>query len=110
MPTLLVLVVRIDLVKGELSCSEINYGFNITLNPPDKDLPERIVFDNTTPAILPGVYSNIKPALSSFHYISAEGHIISSPQTSSFNNMTVKGNFPCVRNCLGMNKLLLIVC
>ena len=106
---LLLLVVRIDLIKQKLSCSEINHGFNITLDSPGKGLPEGIAFDNTTPTTLPGTYYNIETELSSLHYTSAEGHIISSPQTISFNNMIVKGNFFRVRNYLGMNKLFLIV-
>ena len=86
LPTLLALSGRIDLVKGELSCSEINHSFNITLHPSAKGLPEGIMFDNTTPIIPSGVYFNIKPVRSSIHYASTEDHTISSPKPSYSDN------------------------
>ena len=61
-----------DLVTGDLSYSEINRDFTITLDLPDIGLPIGVVFDNITPIIPPGVSSNIKTVPSSLNYISTE--------------------------------------
>ena len=61
-----------DLVTCDLSYSEINRDFTITLDLPDIGLPIGVVFDNITPIIPPGVSSNIKTVPSSLNYISTE--------------------------------------
>ena len=84
LPTLLALSGLINLVKGEFICSEIGHTFPLTLDPPDKELPEGIVFDNSTPIIPQGASTNVKPNPSLLHYTSAEGHTVSA-QTYSDN-------------------------
>ena len=60
-------------MKGEFICSEIGRIFPLTLDPPGKELPEGIVFDNSTPIIPQGVSTNVKPNPFLFHYTFAEG-------------------------------------
>ena len=62
------------------------------MDPPGKVLSEDIVFDNTAPLTPSGVCSNIESTLSSLHYPSTEGHTISSPQPSYFDNIIVQDN------------------
>ena len=55
LPTLLPLGSLIDLVNSTFVCSEINRTFPLTLDPPDKGLPDGVFFDNSTPTIPLGV-------------------------------------------------------
>ena len=51
LPTLLALGGLIDLLKETFVCSELDFTFPLTLDPPDKVLSESAVFDNSTPII-----------------------------------------------------------
>ena len=61
LPTLLALGEFINLVTGEIICSKTNRTFPLTLDPPNKGLPEGIVLHNSTPILLQGVSTNVKP-------------------------------------------------
>ena len=51
LPTLLAIEGSINLVKGEIVCSEIDRTFALSLEPPGKGLSDGVVFDNSTPTI-----------------------------------------------------------
>ena len=74
--TLLALGVDINLINGGLVCSEINCTFPLSLDPPDKRLPDSIFFDNNIPTIPQGVAANIKSNSSLLHYTSVEECIL----------------------------------
>ena len=82
LPTLLALGDLIDLVKGVFVCSEINCIFPLTLDPSGKELPDEVVFDNSTPTIPVGVSTNVRPNPSLLHYTSAEGRVLPSYATN----------------------------
>ena len=92
LPTLLALGGFINLVKGEFICSEIDRRFSLTLDPPDKGLPEGIVFDNNTSTIPQGVSTNIKPNPSLLRYTSVEGNAIHHNATTYSDNIIVHDN------------------
>ena len=57
---LLSIGVIIDLQRGDLSCSELNFSFDFVLDPPGKGVPDGISLDDTTLIFLPlGVTSNL---------------------------------------------------
>ena len=58
--SLLALGRKIDLVKINSFCSEINRKFSLTLDPQGKGVLESVVFSNTMPTILQEISSNIK--------------------------------------------------
>ena len=74
-------------------CSDIGRTFLLTLNPPDKGLPEGIVFDNIIPIIPHGVSTNIKPNPSLLHYTSTEGRAIHHSAPTYSDNIIVHDNF-----------------
>ena len=51
LPTLFAIGGSINLVKGEIVCSDIDCTFALSLKPPSKKLPDGVVFDNSTPTI-----------------------------------------------------------
>ena len=84
---------QINLVKGELICSEINRKLPLTLDPPGKGLPEGIVFDNSTPIIPQGVSTNVKPNPSLLHYTSVEGNSFQYSSPTYLDNIVVHDIF-----------------
>ena len=93
LPTLLTLGGLIDSVKGAFVCSEINCTFPLTLDPPGKGLPDRVVFDNSTLTIHVGVLTNVRPVLSFIHYTSAESRALPSPPTNYSEHIIVYDKF-----------------
>ena len=93
LPTLLAIGGSINLVKGEIVCSEINRTFPLSLEPPGKGLPNGVVFDNSTPTIPEGVPTNIKPNPSLLHLTSAEGYTESNQSTNFSDNILVQDSF-----------------
>ena len=91
--TLLALGGLIDSVKGAFVCSEINCTFPLTLDPPGKGLPDRVVFDNSTLTILVGVLTNVRPVLSFIHYTPAESRALPSPPTNYSEHIIVYDKF-----------------
>ena len=83
----------INLVKGEFIFLEIGRAFPLTLDPPGKELPEGIVFDNSTPIIPQGVSTNVKPNPSLLHYTSAEGRAVHHSAPTYSDNIIVHDNF-----------------
>ena len=53
----------IDLSRGTLSCSELNFNFPLILDPPDKGLPDGVSLDISTNFVSPGVRSNLSAQL-----------------------------------------------
>ena len=80
----LVMGADINLVKGLLSCIELNRDFPLDLQPPGKGLPEGASLDHYSPTIPTSVLSNKQPTSSILHHTSAEGipQIESSPTPS----------------------------
>ena len=66
----------LNLVTGEFICSGINQICPLTLDPPGKETPEGVVFDNNTPIIPQGVSTTLKPNPFLLHYTSAEGRAL----------------------------------
>ena len=79
LPTLLATGADINLVKGLLSCIELNRYFPLDLQPPGKGLPEGASLNHYSPTIPTSVPSNMKFTTSLLHHTSAE----SIPQTES---------------------------
>ena len=48
LPTLLSMGTTIDLSRGTLSCSELNFNFPLFLDPPGKGLPDGVSLDIST--------------------------------------------------------------
>ena len=93
LPTLFAIEGSINLVKGEISCSDIDRVFALSLEPPGKGLPDGVVFDNSTPTIPEGVSTNIKPNPSLLHFTSAEGYVVTNPFPSCSANIIVRDSF-----------------
>ena len=93
LPTLLAIGGSINLVKGEIVCSEIDRTFALSLEPTDKGLPDGVVSDNSTPTIPEGVPTNIKPNPSILHFTSAEGHVVTNPFPHYSSNIIVRDSF-----------------
>ena len=91
--TLFVLGGFIDLLKGEFVCFEINRTFPLTSDPPDKRLPEVIVFDNSTLSIPQGLSTNVNTNPSLLHYTSTEGRALHPSSPSYSENIIVHYNF-----------------
>jgi len=73
LPTLLAMGADINLVKGLLSCIELNRDFPFELKPPGEDLPEGASLNHYSPTIPVSVPSNLSHANSLLHHTSAEG-------------------------------------
>ena len=91
--TLLAIGGSLNLVKGEIVCSEIDRTFALSLELPGKGLPNGVVFDNSTPTIPEGVPTNIKPNPSLLHSTSAEGHIVTNSFPNYSENIIVRDSF-----------------
>ena len=63
LPTLLSMVVTIDLSRGTLSCSELNFNFPLILDPPGKGLSDGVSFNNSPNFVPPGVRTNLSAEL-----------------------------------------------
>jgi len=92
-PTLLSPGSLIDLVKGTFLCSKINRTFPLTLDPPDKGLPNGVVFDNSTPTIPVGVSTSVRPNPSFLNYTSAEGRALPAFSTNYSDHIIVHDKF-----------------
>ena len=57
--TLLDMYATIDLQRGTLTCSEIQYNFLLQLDPPGNVLPDSVLLDISKPTIPTIVHSNI---------------------------------------------------
>ena len=79
LPILLAMGADINLVKGLLSCIELNRDFSLDLQPPGKGLPEVTSLNHYSPTIPTSVPSNKQFTTSLLHHTSAEGV----PQTES---------------------------
>ena len=69
---LLTISAVVDLVKGQLQCSELAQEFMLQLNHLDKELPDRTNFDNSINSVHAGVSSNVPPLSSTFQYTSSD--------------------------------------
>ena len=63
----------INLVKGLLSCIELNRDFPLELQPPGKGLPQDVSLNHYSPTIPVSVPSNLSHANSLLHHTSADG-------------------------------------
>ena len=61
--TLLSMGTTIDLSRGTLSCSELNFNFPLILDPPGKGFPDGVSLDISTNFVPPGVRSNLSAQL-----------------------------------------------
>ena len=93
LPTLLAIGGSIYLVKGEIVCSEIDRTFAISLEPPDKGLPDSVGFDNNTSTIHEGVPTNVKHKPSMLHFTSTEGHVVTNQFPNYSANIIVRDSF-----------------
>ena len=91
LPTILTLGGLIDLVTWTFVYSELDRAFSLTLDPPGKGLPERIVFDNSTLTIPQGVATNIRPTPSLLHYTFTEDRALSSSSKRYSDSIIVYG-------------------
>ena len=74
-PCLLVMCAVVDLVKGQLRCSELNQEFMLQLDPPDKGLPDGTEFDSSNTLVHDGVPYNVPSLASILQYTSSDGII-----------------------------------
>ena len=82
----------VDLVYGQLKCSELNQEFNLQLDLPGKHLHDGTNFDTpfiTVPNIIP---SNVLPLFLSLQYNSPDGIITPVSQCTYSNNLVVTDN------------------
>ena len=93
LPTRLAMGADINLVKGLLSCIELNRDFPLELQPPGKGLPEGTSRNHYSPTISVSVPSNLSYANSLLHHTSTEG--ISQPDSSHIHsdNILVTDHF-----------------
>ena len=83
--------VIIDLQRGDLSCSELNFSFDLVLDPPGKGVPVGISLDDTTLIFLPlGVTSNIS---SRIQYTAMDAVLSSVFDSTPSNNLVVHDEF-----------------
>ena len=73
LPTLLAMGANINLVKGLLSCVELNRDFPLDLQPPGKGLPEGAALTQYSPTVPTSVPSNMPLTTSLLHHTSSEG-------------------------------------
>lgn len=73
LPTLLAMGSDINLVKGLLSCIELNRDFPLDLQPPGYDLPECASLNHYSHTVSTSVPSNMQLTTSLLHHTSAEG-------------------------------------
>ena len=88
-PCLLAMGTIVDLVNGQLRCSELNQDFMLQLDPPGKGLPDITNFDSSTASVPSGVPSNVPPLTSTLQYSSSDGIITPVPQNDFSNNLVV---------------------
>ena len=73
LPTLLAMGANINLVKGLLSCVELNRDFPLDLQPPGKGLPEGASLNQYSPTVSTSIPSNMPLTTSLLHHTSSEG-------------------------------------
>ena len=82
----------VDLVQGQLNCSELKQEFNLQLDPPSKVLFDETKFDTSFTTIPDDVPSNIPPFSSPLQYTSSNGTITPVSQQTYSNNLVVTDN------------------
>ena len=97
----------IDLLKGEFVCFEINRTFPLTSDPPDKGLPEVIVFDNSTLSIPQGLSTNVNTNPSLLHYTSTEGRALHPSLPSYSENIIV--HYKCFEGAKIVHSIMILV-
>ena len=70
LPNLLSMGTIIDLSRGTLSCSELNFNFPLFLDPPGKGLPDGVSLNISTNFVPPGVRSIL---LAQLQYAAMDG-------------------------------------
>ena len=88
-PCLLAMGAIVDLVKGQLRCSELNQEFMLQLDPPGKGLPDGTQFDSSNTSVPAGVSSNVPSLASTLQYTSSDGIITPVIQNNVSNNLVV---------------------
>ena len=88
-PCLLAMGAVVDLVKGQLGCSELNQEFMLQLDPPGKGLPDGTQFDSSNSSVPAGVSSNVPSLASTLQYTSSDGIITPVIQNTFSNNLVV---------------------
>ena len=86
---LLVMGAVVDLVKGQLRCSELDQEFMLQLDPPGKGLPDGTEIDSLNSSVPAGVPSNVPPLASTLKYTSSDGIITTVIQNTFSNNLVV---------------------
>ena len=90
MPTLLSMGATIDLSRGTLSCSELNFNFPLFLDPPGKGLPDGVSLDISTNFVPPGLRSNLSAQL---QYAAMDGARPAAGYSTPSDNIVVTDNF-----------------
>ena len=88
--TLLSLGATIDLSRGTLSCSELNFNFPLFLDPPGKGLPDGVSLDISTNFVPPGLRSNLSAQL---QYAAMDGARPAAGYSTPSDNIVVTDNF-----------------
>ena len=86
LPTPLSMGVTIDLLLDTLSCSELNYNFQLIFDPPGKGLPDGVSLDTSTIFVPPGVRSNLSTHL---QYTAMDGVRPTIYDSNPFDNIVV---------------------
>ena len=73
LPTLLSIGAAIDLLSGELDCTQLDRNFPLTLDPPGKGLPDGTTLNRSLSFIPPGVSTNTTPTTSLLKYTYSDG-------------------------------------
>ena len=90
LPTLLSMGTTIDLSRGTLSCSELNFNFPLFLDPPGKGLPDGVSLNISTNFVPPGVRSNL---LAQLQYAAMDGARPAVGYSTPSDNIVVTDNF-----------------
>ena len=86
---LLKIATVVDLVNGQLRCSELNQQFMLQLDPPDKGLPNGTNFDSSTTSVPADVPPNVPPLTSTLQYTSSDSITTPVPHNNFFDNLVV---------------------
>ena len=90
---LLTFGVAINLVSGELFCTEINRKFLLTLYPSGKGLLDGTTLNKYSPFSPPGNFTNITSTTSLLQYTFVDGVLNPLSKGTPSNNIVVKDSF-----------------
>ena len=82
--------VTIDVSRGTLSCSELNFNFPLILDPPGTRLPDGVLLDTSTNFVSPGFCSSLSTHL---QYTAMDDVRSTICDSTPYDNIVVTDNF-----------------